>query len=487
MLSNSSTLEHYAESRSKATRIENRLTGRNHGGEDDGDEDDDEDALYDDDDDDEGEDENDGLSDTLNIDVRGRSDRVKKQERSLTRMQTVQQLFHAFCNRTEAYGLPHHVALIIFGTNVDVACEFTPLFDTFKEAIDNISPAGDTQLIGAIELARKKLESYCVERGFSDAECRKRILVLSDGEDNKSQGVDALALSKALIANKVVVDAVFVGDREQAQQYGARKIALATGGYAFAPETLREALSIFESETVLAYGLRDCSSRPIVPPRRAQDLERLGAEREWDTPRTCRPAPEPSLRLRVQPLAQSMLSSSGAPLGPPAGATARSSASTRRILHEMRALLKPGGCNPAFDIYPALEDIGFWRAVVSGPTGTPYQGGTWLLFILFPLDYPTVPPTVRFVTEILHCNINSSGRICHSILSQNWTESTSIKLILDCISGLLLVPDKDDPLDSTLALAAADDSGLYEVSYCVSSPVCSTCVCVSSLALILTP
>ena len=130
----------------------------------------------------------------------------------------------------------------------------------------------------------------------------------------------------------------------------------------------------------------------------------------------------------------------------------------------MRALLKPGGCNPAFDIYPATEDIGFWRVIVSGPSGTPYADGAWLLYILFPADYPTVPPIVRFVTEILHCNINSSGRICHSILSQNWTESTSIKLILDCISGLLLVPDKDDPLDSTLALAAADDSGLYEVS-----------------------
>ena len=82
--------------------------------------------------------------------------------------------------------------------------------------------------------------------------------------------------------------------------------------------------------------------------------------------------------------------------------------------------------------------------------------------IEFPENFPRAPPNVRFVTRILHCNINSYGRVCHSILDRNWSSTTSIKSVLDNIYGLLLVPDVDDPLDSTLALARADDSGAYE-------------------------
>lgn len=50
-----------------------------------------------------------------------------------------------------------------------------------------------------------------------------------------------------------------------------------------------------------------------------------------------------------------------------------------------------------------------------------------------------------------HCNINSSGRICHSILDRNYTTDTRVKEILDAIFGLLLIPEPEDPLDSTIA------------------------------------
>jgi hypothetical protein len=71
---------------------------------------------------------------------------------------------------------------------------------------------------------------------------------------------------------------------------------------------------------------------------------------------------------------------------------------------------------------------------------------------------------VRFLTPILHCNVNSHGKICHSILDRNYSADTSVKMILDCVYGLLLTPDKHDPIDSTLALSANNDSGEYEGS-----------------------
>uniref|UniRef100_A0A1X7TVQ0 UBC core domain-containing protein n=1 Tax=Amphimedon queenslandica TaxID=400682 RepID=A0A1X7TVQ0_AMPQE len=50
---------------------------------------------------------------------------------------------------------------------------------------------------------------------------------------------------------------------------------------------------------------------------------------------------------------------------------------------------------------------------------------------------------------MLYCS--SSGRICHGILGESYTPSTSMREILSYIYGLLMCPDTDTPLDSTLA------------------------------------
>jgi ubiquitin-protein ligase len=69
----------------------------------------------------------------------------------------------------------------------------------------------------------------------------------------------------------------------------------------------------------------------------------------------------------------------------------------------------------------------------------------------FPENYPLNAPTVRFLTPIYHCNINSTGRICHKILDDGYTRDTTVRNILDCLYGLLLTPEPEDPLDSSLA------------------------------------
>merc|ERR1712134_78381 len=99
---------------------------------------------------------------------------------------------------------------------------------------------------------------------------------------------------------------------------------------------------------------------------------------------------------------------------------------------------------------------------MEGPGGTPYQKGTWLLSCQFSQGYPEQPPEIRFVTPIRHCNVNSYGRICHSILDRNYTTDTTVLSIMHCIYGLLLNPDYEDPLDSTLALEFYEASGVYE-------------------------
>ena len=45
---------------------------------------------------------------------------------------------------------------------------------------------------------------------------------------------------------------------------------------------------------------------------------------------------------------------------------------------------------------------------------------------------------MRFVTPIKHCNINSYGRICHSIFDRNWSSDAKFSTLLSCIYGLLV-------------------------------------------------
>jgi ubiquitin-protein ligase len=42
---------------------------------------------------------------------------------------------------------------------------------------------------------------------------------------------------------------------------------------------------------------------------------------------------------------------------------------------------------------------------------------------------------MRFVTPILHANVNCYGRICHSVLGRQWTSDTKLSTVLGCVYG----------------------------------------------------
>ena len=64
----------------------------------------------------------------------------------------------------------------------------------------------------------------------------------------------------------------------------------------------------------------------------------------------------------------------------------------------------------------------FWKLVLIGPEWTPYEGGTWLLYLDFGDEYPLKAPKMRFDSSIpiKHVNVNGHGRICHSIFGRDY-------------------------------------------------------------------
>lgn len=92
--------------------------------------------------------------------------------------------------------------------------------------------------------------------------------------------------------------------------------------------------------------------------------------------------------------------------------------------------------------------IDLLRAVIVGPSGTPYHDGLFFFDILFPENYPNNPPNVNFHAggERLNPNLYHCGRICLSLLNtwpgdgcENWKPNVSTMLqVLVSIQALIL-------------------------------------------------
>lgn len=105
------------------------------------------------------------------------------------------------------------------------------------------------------------------------------------------------------------------------------------------------------------------------------------------------------------------------------GAAPLLSSAAKRALKERDELKKLNSV--AFEAGPALESKPlYWEAIVRGPKGTPYEGGTFCLEIDLSEGYPFKPPWLSFQTPIYHCNLALvvSPRRCSAEFLMRWHE-----------------------------------------------------------------
>ena len=84
------------------------------------------------------------------------------------------------------------------------------------------------------------------------------------------------------------------------------------------------------------------------------------------------------------------------------------------ILQETQRLMQEPV--PGISAVPDESNARYFKVVVAGPEGSPFQGGVFKLELFLPEDYPMSAPKVRFITKIYHPNIDKLGRICLDIL-----------------------------------------------------------------------
>lgn len=110
------------------------------------------------------------------------------------------------------------------------------------------------------------------------------------------------------------------------------------------------------------------------------------------------------------------------------------------------------------------NDMFTWQATILGPSDSPYQSGVFFLSIIFPTNYPFVPPYIIFTTKIYHPNIDANGAIRLDILGSNWCPALTISNVLLSIWLLLCDPNPDDPLVPEIARQYKQDPEGYNTT-----------------------
>ena len=86
------------------------------------------------------------------------------------------------------------------------------------------------------------------------------------------------------------------------------------------------------------------------------------------------------------------------------------------------------------------EGDNIWNIIMIGPKDSPYAGGKFKIKITFPPEYPFLPPTYEFLTQICHINI-SGHTIC---IPSKSNPKTPVTEILGQIFMMLTSPNENN-------------------------------------------
>ena len=102
-------------------------------------------------------------------------------------------------------------------------------------------------------------------------------------------------------------------------------------------------------------------------------------------------------------------------------------------------------------LYCIDDDVMKWLLFFKSLPNTDFYGSDHVVSLTFSDIYSNQPPTLQFLTPILHPNISRNGKICHPILLEDYDpQTTTLKAIIDCIHSMLCKPIRTHVINQTI-------------------------------------
>ncbi|KAK6464830.1 ubiquitin-conjugating enzyme/RWD-like protein [Scheffersomyces coipomensis] len=115
------------------------------------------------------------------------------------------------------------------------------------------------------------------------------------------------------------------------------------------------------------------------------------------------------------------------------------------------------------DVTLVNDSIQKFEVLFHGPVDTPYEGGTWIVRVELPDQYPIKSPSIGFSNKIYHPNIDEgSGSVCLDVINQTWSPMFGLLNIFEnFLPHLLRYANPGDPLNTEASNLMQKDENKY--------------------------
>ena len=367
-----------------------------------------------------------------------------------TREDVSKMLFHTMVDKTLHFEVDHAVGLLAFGEKITPVVvngeSLTTEYERFHDELGRLDATERrTTLWDSIAAAADMLDEHQSAKPGSRG-AAKRIFVLTDGEDNASSRAP-WEVARMLQDRGIVLDAIPLAGANST----LHAMCTASRGLCFQCNDQEQSIALFEREATLRLCCReDQPAQPLLDNPAGFAVLRAAAEKAAPVVAIKSAVPQKVFAPALSAAAAQAKASSAAGSGGGGGGAA-----TRRVMKEYGEICsKPLG--PNWRVYVSAENSMEWKAVLSN-LPQHYAGGSWLLSISFPTDYPFAAPAIRFVTPFYHCNVSPDGMICLDLLQSSWSPGMTVRRVLAAIQDLALSPDALNPLDAFKGALYRDD------------------------------
>ena len=112
------------------------------------------------------------------------------------------------------------------------------------------------------------------------------------------------------------------------------------------------------------------------------------------------------------------------------------------------------------------DDIYQWKVIISGPEGSPYEGGKFECKVTLPKEYPHKPPKFQVVTKCYSFIINEEDHtICAPILAMegegHWTPTNNVHQVCMVFRTMLGDLDSEHVMNAELHKQSKENRNAY--------------------------